>query len=185
MGAGGTDVSGHWYVIHGVNPVPWTAPSVSVGRKKGGGGFYPRVYSAAELKNYKEAIREEVQERYDPDVLDGDIALSFYFWRHIDLGTTGKKKISSKEADATNLQKSTEDALQGVLFKNDRQVKHAQSWIMAQTSDTEPMIVICVQQDFKMPQVDVESGIDLFSEEYQRVVQPDVQDHIDNPEELF
>lgn len=174
----------YWYVVQGINPVPWTSPTVTIGRKKG--KPYPQVYASAELKNYKQAVSEEVQDRYpDAPLIEDEIALRFFFWRKIDIDSGRSRKVQSNYADATNLQKSTEDALQGILFKNDRQVVHAESWIMAQTDATEPLIVVGIEWHPKRPQVDVESGLDLFGEEYQKVVKSDVRAHIEDPEELF
>lgn len=174
----------YWYVIRGVNPIPWTSPTVTVGRRKG--QYKPQVYSSAELKNYKAALAEEFERAYpDAPLIEDEIGVTFFFWRHIDVGTTGSNRTRSNEADATNLQKSTEDALQGVLFKNDRQVVHGASWIMGQSEETEPMIVVRVEWHPKRPKVDVESGIDLFGEDYQKVVHKDVQSHIEDPTELF
>lgn len=179
-------MSKYWYVIRGVNPIPWTAPEVSVGRKKGG-GFYPQVYSSAELKNYQEAIKEEILGNYpDAPIIEDEIGLTFYFWRQIAVGLTGSGKRSrTHDADATNLQKSTEDALQGVLFKNDRQVVHAESWIMAQTDATEPLIVVGIDWHPKRPSVEVESGIDLFGEDYTKIHKSDVTEHDVDPTEFF
>lgn len=134
-----------WYVIPGVNPIPWTSPSVAIGRGKGGKP-YPIVHSAAELKNYKEAIAETVRERYpDAPLIEDEVALTFFFYRQLPVLEKGtRRKSRSHVADATNMQKSTEDALQGVLFANDRQVVHAESWIMSQTDDTEPLVIVNV-----------------------------------------
>jgi Holliday junction resolvase RusA-like endonuclease len=130
----------YWYVIDGINPVPWTAPSVSVGRKNG--KPYPQVYSSSELKNYKEALAEAIRDRYpDAEVIEDEIALRFLFWRRLD-SMEGNKRRKGHVADATNLQKAAEDALQGVLFKNDVQVIHAESWVMAQHDAVEPCVVI-------------------------------------------
>lgn len=132
-----------WYVIPGVNPIPWTAPEVAIGRKNG--KPFPIVHSAAELKNYKEAVAEGVRERYpDTEMIEDEIALTFFFYRQLPVYEKGAKgrKSRSHVADATNMQKATEDALQGVLFKNDRQVVHAESWVMSQAEDTDPLIVV-------------------------------------------
>lgn len=132
-----------WYVIPGINPTPWTSPTVSVGRKNG--KPYPQVYSSAELKNYKTAIADEVRERYpDAEVIEDEIALRLFFWRRVELLDRGggKARRRGNVADATNMQKATEDALQGVLFKNDRQVVHAESWVMAQHDAVEPLVVV-------------------------------------------
>jgi Holliday junction resolvase RusA-like endonuclease len=129
-----------WYVIPGINPVPWTSPEVSIGRK--GGKVFPQVYASAELKNYKTALAEEVQEKYpDVDVIEDEIALRFFFWRRLD-EMRGNRRRKGHVADATNLQKAAEDALQGVLFKNDQQVVHAESWVMAQHDAVEPLVVV-------------------------------------------
>jgi Holliday junction resolvase RusA-like endonuclease len=130
-----------WYVLPGVNPVPWTAPSVSIGRKNG--KPFPMVYSSAELKNYKTALAEAVEERYPErgDLIEDEIALRFFFWRRLD-PMEGNKRRKGHVADATNLQKAAEDALQGVLFKNDQQVIHAESWVMAQHDAVDPCVVV-------------------------------------------
>lgn len=135
-----------WYVLPGLNPIPWTSPSVAIGRGKGGKP-YPIVHSAAELKNYKEAVADALRSHYpDAPLIEDEVAVTFYFWRRLDSldKGKGKRKSRTKEADATNMQKSTEDALQGILFKNDNQVVHAESWIMGQADDVEPMVAIRV-----------------------------------------
>jgi len=129
-----------WFILPGVNPVPWTSPSVSVGHK--GGKPYPMVYAATELKNYKQAIKEEMNQRYpDIDAIEDEVGLKLYFWRRLD-EMKGNRRRKGHVADATNMQKATEDALQGILFKNDQQVVHAESWVMAQHDEVDPLIVI-------------------------------------------
>lgn len=105
-----------------LNPEPWTSPSVSVGRKNG--KPFPRVYKNAKLRNYQEAVKEELEAalQLERPVVE-PIALRFLFSRD----TTGGQPV-----DATNLQKSLEDALQGILFKNDSQVIQVSSSIVNQ-----------------------------------------------------
>ena len=67
--------------------------------------------------------------------VETELALQFYFWRELDTP-------QSKKADATNLQKSTEDALHELLFVNDRQVQDVRSIICEQDVGVEPTIVI-------------------------------------------
>lgn len=125
-------------IISDINPEPWTAPSVAIGRKKGG-GLYPQVYSSAALKAYQSAIRESLTKA----PVEHDVVLRFYFWRQLPAYDTERARRARKhEADATNLQKALEDALQGYMFKNDRQVQDVRSIIMEQAHGTRPMIVI-------------------------------------------
>jgi len=128
-----------WYVLPGINPVPWTAPSVSIGRKNG--KPFPMVYASSELKNYKTALAEALREQPLGDLIEDEIALRFFFWRRLD-PMEGNKRRKGHVADATNLQKAAEDALQGVLFKNDQQVIHAESWVMAQHDAVDPLVVV-------------------------------------------
>lgn len=136
-------MNSYWFVLR-VNPVPWTAPEVAIGRK--GGKVYPMVFSPEELRNYKEAIREELEkeleERHPEFVpIEDEIGLEFYFVRNIAVDATNARR-RTHVADATNLQKSTEDALQGLLFVNDSQVVHVQSVVIDQSEDAIPAVAI-------------------------------------------
>ena len=141
------------FVISGINPEPWTAPQVSIGRK--GGRVFPRFYASEALKSYKKAIAEEIQAQlpldYNPH--DSELALTFFFWRHLVPYETPQARTARKhEADATNLQKALEDALQGVLFTNDRNVKHIQSFIMEQGHETSSLIIIEMTDKIVVPE---------------------------------
>ncbi len=139
------------YYLPGINPTPWTSPSISIGRKNG--KPFPLVYSSAELKAYQAAIREHF-DALDPQptLIDVKFVLRFYFWRQLPAYRTDRERNARKhEADVTNLQKATEDALQGVLFANDRNVAGITSWIMEQGHDTSPAILIELQRYYKLP----------------------------------
>lgn len=132
-----------WHWLHGINPEPWTSPDVSVGRRAGGHA-YPIVYKSEALRSYQEGIKSLLEGKptliFDPGT---PITLEFYFWRQLPDYTTDRERRARKhEADATNMQKALEDALQGVLFENDRDVKRIYSEIMEQGHDTEPRIGI-------------------------------------------
>jgi Holliday junction resolvase RusA-like endonuclease len=147
--------------IRGINPEPWTSPSVSVGRKNG--KPFPMVYKSAALRAYQEAIGEAVAGRTP---LVGPISLTFYLWRQLPAYTTDRQRKARKhEADATNLQKALEDALQGHLFENDRDCVHVQTWIMEQGHDTEPLIVIEMEKAPALPTIEVpdERAVSLFT----------------------
>jgi Holliday junction resolvase RusA-like endonuclease len=122
---------GTW-IVPDVNPMPWTSPEATIGRR--GGKLVPQVHQSQRVKGYQEELREYLERSYDCDPLDYDITLRLWFWRQ--LGGTNRR------ADATNLQKSTEDALHGLLFLNDSQVRRVTSVIVQQTSKTNPGLVI-------------------------------------------
>jgi Holliday junction resolvase RusA-like endonuclease len=120
----------HWFVL-AVNPDPWAIGPLGVGKRNG--KYFPYVGRNNQLHSYKEAIASELAE--------GTYDLSFYFWRRLDEHASGRKHV----ADATNLQKATEDALQGILFDNDRDVHRITSTIVEQSDITVPRVVISAQ----------------------------------------
>lgn len=128
--------------ISGINPEPWTAPEVSIGRK--GGKVYPAVYKTETLRAYQEAIKDSLSDIEDHVIDDGEpFALHFWFWRQLPDYDLGDGRRSRRHiADATNLQKALEDALQGVLFKNDRWCLDVRSTMVEQGHETVPGIVI-------------------------------------------
>lgn len=130
-----------WFVLD-VNPYPWKVPPFSPGRAKGG-----KLYVAAGrdqgLHSYKQAIREQL-ESMNIVKIEGNIGLYLFFWRSIPEYTTAQgRKARKHEADNTNLQKSTEDALQEYLFDNDRDVVFNQSLRFEQSKDAVPMVIVC------------------------------------------
>lgn len=126
-----------------INPVPWTSPTVSVGRRNG--KPFPMVYASAELKAYQEAVREAVAPMWVEPPLEGDLWLSFKFWRDLPLGVMDDEKARNRRAhiaDATNMQKALEDALQGILYKNDNRNQKVESEIVVQAAGTRPAILV-------------------------------------------
>lgn len=133
-----------WLLIEGINPEPWQAKKLGVIRK--GTRWVPTATTPEHQRVYQAALREDITLAYPnlPMFPRGlDLELKMYFWRRLDsyAGPSGRM-TRRKEADATNLQKSTEDALQSVLLDNDRQVRRVSSDVIAQGSDVEPMILI-------------------------------------------
>lgn len=113
-----------WYVLN-VNPEPWAVGPLDLLRRNG--KLAPTMGRNLQLYMYQQAVKEEMQRCY-PDVVElpPHYELDFWFWRNTERGNI---------ADATNLQKATEDALQGVLLKNDRLVVRVGSTIVAQGAD--------------------------------------------------
>lgn len=132
-----------WYLISGINPEPWSASEASIGRKNG--KVYPHFHKPEQLRQYQESVKDMFMEQNPQAVkVTGDIELVFYFWRQLTAFelTEGKKNRRSAYADATNLQKALEDALQKILYENDRDIKSVRSVIVEQTQETEPAILI-------------------------------------------
>lgn len=125
-----------------INPIQWAIGPVTTMRR--GGKSIPIVGRNVELHNYKEAVRSELHRVYGKQpVLECDIELRFWFWRDLPEYKTHQARTARKhQADATNMQKSTEDALQGVLFKNDKQVRRVSSEIIQQSHDTWGHLII-------------------------------------------
>lgn len=115
------------YWVLGINPEPWT-PGTAFRRPKGAG-----IAKDGKLKAYQEAIKEEfVYQNPKHDQHDG-CSFWFLFWRSTRHG---------RVADATNLQKALEDALQGVIYRNDKTNLDVRSTIIDQTPETQPAILV-------------------------------------------
>lgn len=131
-----------WYVLS-LNPVPWAVGELGFSTQKSG---KKRVYMAPnkDLKLYQEAIREEL-EKFDTIELATEVDLELIFNRALDEIFRGKHASRARRADATNMQKATEDALQGILFPNDNQNRVVRSIIREQSQDADPCVAIGVK----------------------------------------
>lgn len=123
-----------YYILH-LNPEQWAVGSVN--RTAKGASISPNPNLVA----FQNAVREAME---GVKMLPGDhYKLTFYFWRqqarYIDMEDHIRQR---NQADATNLQKGLEDALQGILFANDRDVQDIRSIIVEQGPKVIPMIVI-------------------------------------------
>jgi len=114
---------------------------IDIGRNRNG-KLFPSVAPNHQLKAFQEAVREEL-EGVEPLPQDITYCLTFYFWRRLDpyLDAADRKR-KANSADTTNLQKGLEDALQGVLFENDRDVHDIRSILVEQSESTVPRILI-------------------------------------------
>lgn len=143
------DSSSEWYLLEGINPEPWTTSEVSLIKRSG--RLIPTLHKRENLRSYQEAVKEAFQSAYpnvvteESPVEESPVEIDFYFWRQLaSYQNDADKTVWRKQADATNMQKATEDALQGILFKNDNQVEAVRSTIMAQGADVAPAILICL-----------------------------------------
>lgn len=125
-----------WYTLR-VNPEPWAVGPLSLLRR--GGRLAPTMGRNQQLHMYQQAVAEELANKYG--TLPGAplapcYELDFWFWRN-----TERANI----ADATNMQKATEDALQGLLLANDRDVVRVRSRVVAQGPDVAGAVVFRVR----------------------------------------
>lgn len=133
--------------ISGVNPQPWQVAAPVKGKRK------PKFWvKHGNLAGYQEAVKEELRAVWPYGPFDihpktgTPAALSFVFWRQIEnVQDADGRWHRGGVADATNLQKALEDALQGILFTNDRYIADVRSRIVEQSPYTEPKIGICIK----------------------------------------
>lgn len=131
-----------WYVVR-ENPMPWEIGPLGVGRQ--GGKLRPFVGPSPQLQAYQKSVRQALLDQ-NPIKREGEVEVKFYIWRRIEeYKTKGGRAASSHAADATNIQKATEDAIQGVLIGNDRYVLAPSSVIMSQDKDIDGLVVIRIR----------------------------------------
>jgi Holliday junction resolvase RusA-like endonuclease len=139
-------------LLRDINPEPWQAKELGVGLK--GGRHFPTATTPIQQRMYQEAIRGSIEEAY-PDGFEWfadykELECWFFFWRKLESYTQKSGRTATRRrADVTNLQKSTEDALQKVFFKNDSQIKRIHSEVVAQGPDVEPRLLVCLA-DFRL-----------------------------------
>lgn len=133
-----------WYWVTGINPEPWT-PGTAFRRGKGAG-----IAKDGKLLAYQSALAEEF-EIQNPHFLlrSGELSVTFYFWRSTAYGNV---------ADATNLQKATEDALQKILYVNDRGNRRVCSDVVEQGPSVQPHIMIVIEEWTK-PEIEVPASV--------------------------
>jgi Holliday junction resolvase RusA-like endonuclease len=125
-------------VIRGINPEPWATGTIVTYKGGKGGKLSPDL----KLVTYQQAVREEIREWMEQHPtqrvnLMWSQEVRFFFVRSTERG---------HPADATNLQKATEDALQNLLIENDRNNRKVTSEIIEQHKDVQfPGIIIEIE----------------------------------------
>ena len=120
---------------------------LGIGRNAGG-KLFPYIGRDQQLHAYQEAVRTELKRLYPdaPLLAEIEVELVFYF-HHVleEYRSASGRKTRDNEADATNLMKATEDAIQGVLIRNDRLVMKQTNYLRrTDTDDATPYVVIGV-----------------------------------------
>ena len=121
--------------IWDINPEPWRSPGIPSRGTPAKDG---------KLEAYQTALKEMLDGRAIRYEEDTRLSVTFYFWRSTRKG---------QPCDLTNLQKATEDAIQGVLLYNDKMDWHVQSFMMDQGPEVRPCIHIVVKP-FEKPTSD-------------------------------
>jgi len=144
--ASATNPDMQWYVL-GLNAEPWRVGPLGVGRTKAK-KLFPYVGRDQQLYAYQEAVKMGLNHLYPnaPLLPEVEVELVFYF-HHVleEYETASGRKTRDNEADLTNLVKATEDAIQGVLIRNDRLVMKQTNYLRRTDADgATPYIVIGV-----------------------------------------
>lgn len=135
--------------ITDIQPEPWTVPDISTGRNPATGKVYPIMSKKPPLRGYQAQIEENIRTAY-PDLPmfpdDAKLTLHVVIWRQIEQYQTAKGANRSRmRADATNILKATEDALQKLVFKNDVGNVKVISEIVEQEKETRSGLLIYVK----------------------------------------
>lgn len=130
--------------FNGLQPEPWKAPGAQTGRRRGGAVF-AQLIKDGRLKAYQEAIREEL-DAFDLEMHEGYFMLEMFFWRKLEeyAPTLGRKR-KRKWADATNMGKAFEDALQDIVYKNDSMSVCPVPRIVSQSEETVPGVLAIIR----------------------------------------
>lgn len=121
-----------------LNPEPWAIGQVGTGRR--GGKMYAYVARNQQLYVFQQAVKELVGKH---EFLVRPIHLQFHFWRDIqEYKTEESRSAHAHEADGTNMTKALEDALQGCIYENDRDVKSSFWKIVEQAPGVESRVHI-------------------------------------------
>lgn len=139
-----------WFYLP-LNPEPWAIGPVGYARREGKMSAY--VGRNQQLDAYKEAVREGLKDLFpDEPMYEGLFTLTFFFWRNrAEYSTPQSETARKNEADGTNMAKATEDALQGVLFKNDKDVRRMTWTVVEQGPDVIPAVVVGIEPYVERP----------------------------------
>ena len=135
------------YVFHitGINPEPWVAPESAIGRRNG--KMFVQVYQSDTVKSFKEAVKEEFaqQNGWWKTPLEGHLIVEFFLWRRLDQSEAEDRKRTRNWVDSTNCQKLLEDALQGILYPNDRGNRLVLTHMVEQGANVMPHIAVRIR----------------------------------------
>ena len=157
----------NFYVIE-INPEPWTAPEPNINR-----GRFRGMRKGAKLKAFQNALEEDMRRFYpDAECIPAGVplGLTWYFSRDTKVGNI---------ADITNLTKAAEDALQGVLYENDRWVKQSKVVELDQAPGARQFLAVQIRRNpsrrFETIRMLIDSVLDMrFEEQVDRLTNDDL-----------
>lgn len=141
--------------IKGINPEPWTSPKL--GTKRAGSKVLPMAYKDEGLRSYQEAIAETVldlltaNDIYTPLYVEETLRVQFHFWRQTESYQGMNRRNTRSRPDVTNMVKAIEDALQGIVYKNDQNNICVAGNLMAIGPNVDPAIVIEIDEAVANP----------------------------------
>lgn len=144
-------------LFEGMNPEPWRSPRLGtkmIGRKK-----VPVAFKDENLRSYQEAIKEAASELLNSNGVEmpmfakgTELELDIAFWRQTDTYEGESRRNARNRADVTNMQKAVEDALQGIVYANDRYNVVVRSTLVAVGPDVHPRVLLdCKEADLSLP----------------------------------
>ncbi len=149
-----------------INPEPWVVPPFSAIPK--GKRYIPVAGKDHRGENVKAAIRETLT-ALDAPMHEPPYRIHLEFHRQLEQYVTESGRNNTRnKADATNMQKLTEDALEGTLIHNDVDTACITGHIIEQSKETVPFIDIMVigewvPVDTRPPEFANESPTALFT----------------------
>lgn len=167
-----------YLLVTDINPIPWQAPEASMGRNKSSGKNYIKFHAAPNLRAYQDALRESVELAYpdlEPFKEKTPLHVFFFYWRRLDqYRTQSGRQHTSHRADTSNLNKATEDAFQGLLYKNDVDNVTVMGRMMEQSIHAEPMLLVIATDE-------APNGLLLSDDYINNVVLEALLEHHDPP----
>lgn len=149
-----------WFVLD-LNPEPWAVGPIQTGRSQGKLTSY--MGRNQQLWNYQQAVKEKVLKYGMPEMMSGKFKLTLLFWRNQAEYKTPQARTHRKhEADLTNMVKALEDALQGVLYKNDKDTKETASYLVEQGPNVRGRILIGIEEAPDLPEILNNLPVDVY-----------------------
>lgn len=88
-------------------------------------GKHGKFFLSAKFKDFEKKIKAETWAQFNEPMLKGDLSIEIH-----------SCFVDRRHSDCPNLLKGVCDALQGIVYKNDRQIKKAVSIIKNESSPT-------------------------------------------------
>lgn len=143
------------------NPEPWRVPPMQPGWSKKTKKMIVKSGADTMLQAYQDEVRDVLHSQ-NAYMMEGKYRLDFYFHRTSESETSPNSGKRSR-SDATNMQKAIEDALQGVVIENDRDVVDVRSRVIQPARIIpEPFVVVRVEGEVSP----IDPSADMVAEDW-------------------